>query len=204
MFSLLVNYKCTGLVLSNSHVRISSQVVDLVIGILFFLFPESEVFLEELDNALGISEVVLFELVNLVESFLESLVSEVAGGLVVLHHFVVEDGEVERQTELDWVAWREGNFVGFVVSLESLLLHFLELRVLGVFSDVTVVVTDHFHEECLGLTVAVFGKDLLLNHENDLLAVCSELGLNSFLVLSECVGELGVLRVLLDGGNGAA
>ena len=59
-----------------------SQVVDLVIALLF-LFPEGEVLLEELNDALGISEVVFFELVDLVEGILECLVSEVDSGLAV-------------------------------------------------------------------------------------------------------------------------
>jgi hypothetical protein len=58
---------------------------------LLFVFPESKVLLEEFDNALGITEVILLELVDLVKSILESLVSELAGSLVVLHNFVVED-----------------------------------------------------------------------------------------------------------------
>ena len=45
----------------------TSQVVDLVIA-LFLFFPESQVLLEKLDNALSITEVVLLELVDLVES----------------------------------------------------------------------------------------------------------------------------------------
>jgi hypothetical protein len=61
-----------------------------LVSILLFFSPESEVLLEEFDDALGISEVVFFKLVNLVEGILQCLVSEVASGFVVLHHFVVE------------------------------------------------------------------------------------------------------------------
>ena len=71
----------------------TSQVVDLVIALLLF-FPESQVLLEKLDNALSITEVVLLELVNLVEGLLQSIVRELAGLGVVLQHLVVENGEV--------------------------------------------------------------------------------------------------------------
>ena len=59
----------------------------------------------------------MLELINLVKSFLESLVSKLTSSLVVLHHLVVEDGEVERETELDWVARRKRDLVGFLVCL---------------------------------------------------------------------------------------
>ena len=66
----------------------------LVITFLLFL-PEGQVFLKELNDALGVTEVILLELVDLLESVLESLVSKLTSGLVVFHNFVVEDGEVE-------------------------------------------------------------------------------------------------------------
>ena len=62
----------------------------VVFTVLFFL-PKGEVLLKKFDNALGITEVVFLQLVNLVESILQSLVSELAGSLVVLHDFVVEN-----------------------------------------------------------------------------------------------------------------
>ncbi len=53
---------------------------------------------------LGVTEVILFELVNLVEGLLECFVGEVACGLVALYDFVVEHGEVQGEAELDGVA----------------------------------------------------------------------------------------------------
>ena len=94
----------------------SSQVVDLVFtGVLFFLFPESQILLEQLDDALGVAEVFLLEFIDLVKSFLEGFISEVASRLVVLHHFVMEHREIEGQAELDWVAWWEGDIISVFV-----------------------------------------------------------------------------------------
>ncbi len=67
-----------------------SKVVNLV-ATLFLVFPKSKVLLEELDDALGVTEVILLELVDFVKCILESLVGKFASGLVVLHNFVVED-----------------------------------------------------------------------------------------------------------------
>merc|ERR1711957_1056939 len=178
-----------------SSTRRLSKVVDGVVVVLRFS-PESEVLLEELNDGLGITEVVFLELVNFVEGILEGLVSEVAGGLVVLHGLVMEDGEVKGETELD--------AVGLVVGGKGLLLNLLEVVTLGVLGDVTVVVSDHLDEESLGLSVAGLGEDLVVDHVDDSLAVTLELGLNAGLVSKKGISELGVLGVLLDGGNGSA
>ena len=61
---------------------------------LFFLLPEGEVLLEELDDALCVTEVVLFKLVDLIESLLEGRIGELTCAGVVLEHLVVENGVV--------------------------------------------------------------------------------------------------------------
>ncbi len=109
-----------------------SQIVDFVTTVFLFLLPEGEVLLEQFDDALGVTEVVLFKLVNLVERFLEGLVSELASSLMILHDFVVEDGEVQGEAELDGVARRQSDLVGLVVSLECLLLNLLQIVTLGI------------------------------------------------------------------------
>ena len=43
-----------------------SQVIDRVVAF-FFLFPEGKVFLEKFDDALGVTEVIFFELIDFVE-----------------------------------------------------------------------------------------------------------------------------------------
>jgi hypothetical protein len=180
-----------------------SEVVDLVVAVLLLL-PEGQVLLEELDNALGISEVVFLELVDLVESILEGLVGKLASSLVVLHDFVVEDGEVEGETELDGVARGQGDLVGFVVCLKSILLDLLHEGTLCVLSDVAVVVADHLDEESLGLSIAGLSEHLLVDDVNNALAVAVELVLDVGLVVSEGTLVLGVLGVGFDGSDGAA
>ena len=71
-----------------------SKVIDLVTFLLLIL-PKGQVLLEKFNDTLSITEVILFELVNLVECVLKGFVSEFTSGLVVLHHFVVEYREVQ-------------------------------------------------------------------------------------------------------------
>ena len=183
---------------------VSSQVIDGVITLLFLL-PESEVLLEELDDALGVTEVVLLELVDFVESLLKGFVSELAGLGVILEDFVVEDREVKGEAELDGVASGEVDGVSLLVGLVGLVLDILKLSVLGVLSNVTVVVTDHLDEESLGLLGAVtVGENLIVDKSDDLVAVSNELGLDFGFVVKESIVELRVLGVLLDGRDGAA
>ena len=180
-----------------------SQVIDLVVAFLLF-FPEGQVLLEKFDDALGIAEVVLLKLIDFVEGLLEGVISELASFGVVLQDFVVEDGEVESQAELDGVAGRQIDGVGLFVGSLGLLLDFFKLGILSVLSDVAVVVTDHLHEEGLSLVSAIALKDAVVDHVNDLLAVSLKLLLDLRFVSEKCSVELGVLWVLLDSGDGAA
>ena len=161
-----------------------SQIVDFV-TVFLFLLPESEVLLEQFDDALGVTEVVFFKLVNLVESFLEGFVSELTGGLVVLHDFVVEDGEVQGETELDGVAGRKCNLVGLVVSLECFLLNLFQIVTLGILRNVAEVVTDHLDEKGFWFSTARFVEDLLVDHVDDVLTILVKFGLNLALVVGE-------------------
>jgi len=120
----------------------------IVLAFLFF-FPESEVFFQKFDDALCVTEVVFLELVNLVEGILECSVSELTGGFVVLHHFVVEYREIESKTQFDGVAWWESNLICLVVCLKSILLNLLKKTILSVLSDVAIVVTNHLNEKGL-------------------------------------------------------
>ena len=185
--------------LPNNH---NSQVLNFVVAL--FLLPESEVLLEELDDGLSILKVVFLEFVDLVEGLLEGAVGQGASFLVVLHHLVVEDGEVEGKAELDGVAGGKVDLVGIVVGFEGLLLDFLKLGIFGVLGNVAVVVADHLDEESLGLVLAVSVEDLGVDDLDDALAVVVQLLLNVVLVEGEGFLVLVVLGVALDGGDGAA
>ena len=76
----------------------------------------------------------------------------------------------------------------------------LKLFALCSLCNIAVVVTDHLDEEGLGFTVACLGKDLLVDHVNNTLAVTSELVLNLVLVGGKSSSVLGVLGVLLNCG----
>ena len=85
--------------------RVESLVSKVFDVVLFFLFfPEREVFFKELNDGLGISECLLVNIVDLLESIRQSSLSEFAGLLVVVHNFVMEDREVKGKSKSDWVA----------------------------------------------------------------------------------------------------
>ena len=145
----------------------------------------SEVLLEQLNDALGVTEVVLLKLINLVESFLKGLVGELAGGLMVLHDFVVEDREVQGETELDGVAGRQRDLVSLVVGLECLLLNLLQIVTLGILGNVAEVITDHLDEKGFWLTTTLLVEDLLVDHVDDVLAILVKFGFNLTLVVGK-------------------
>ena len=130
----------------------SSQVLDGLATFLFF--PESEVLLEELDDGLGVAEILFGNLINLVKGRLESLLSKLAGTLLVLHNFIVEDREVKCETELYRVAGRKINLLSLGVGLKGLSLNLLKLLILGSLGNVTIVVADHLDKECTGFLLA--------------------------------------------------
>ena len=129
----------------------TSQIFNIVVSTFFLFLPESEVFLEEFDDGLGISEVVLTKIVDLVESGLQRFIGQDASFLVVFHDFIVENREVEGQSELDGVAGWEIDGIGFGVGLECLLFDLLQLVSLGSLGNVSIVISYHLHEKCLGL-----------------------------------------------------
>ena len=102
-----------------------SEVVDVIVTTILFFFPKSQVLLKELDNWFGITEIILLKLINLVKSILKCTVSELASHLMVLHDFVVENGKIKGETELDGVAGGQSNLVCLIVSFERILLYLL-------------------------------------------------------------------------------
>ena len=150
----------------------TSQVVDGVVVTLLFFFPESQVLLEKLDDALGVTEVVLLKLVDLVEGRLQGVVGKLASRRVVLKHFVVEDRKVQGEAELDRVARCQINPVSLFVGRLGLGLGVFERAIFSVLSDVAVVVTNHLDEECLCLGRDVrLAQDEAVDHVDDFLAV---------------------------------
>jgi len=122
---------------------------------------------------------------------------------VVIHHLIMEHGEVQRKAQFDWVARRQLNFVGFCVSFERVLFDFFELCIFDVLGNVAVVISDHFNEKGASFSLAILGKHLLIDGANDSFAVGRQLRDDVRFVGGERGGILLVLRVLLDGSDGA-
>jgi len=179
-----------------------SEVLDGVL--LFLLLPEGKVLLEELDDGLGVSEGLFINVVNLLEGIREGLLSELAGLLVVVHHLVVEDREVEGKTKSNWVAGVEalGAGLGELVVLKGAIFDGLKLVGIGTLGDVPVVVSDHLVEEGLGLVGGGDLHALVLDVIDDGHALVVELTLDLLLVALEGLVELLVLWILLDGADG--
>jgi len=180
-----------------------SEVLDGVL--LFLFFPEREVFFEELNDGLGISESLLVNIVDLLESVRQSLLSEFAGLLVVVHNFVMEDREVKGKSKSDWVAGvqRLGRSGGLLIVGKSSILNGVELITLSALSNVSVVITHHLVEESFGL---IGGGDThagIFDDFNDSDALVVKLLLDLLLVPTEALIEFGVLWVLLDGTDGS-
>jgi len=96
----------TSIILGTKVESSCSQVLNIVL--LLFFFPERKVLFKEFDDRFGISEGLLVNVIDLLESVGESSFSEFTGLLVVVHNFVVEDGEVKSKTKSDWVAGVQG------------------------------------------------------------------------------------------------
>jgi hypothetical protein len=181
----------------------SSEVLD---GVLLLLFlPEGEVLLEQLDDALGVSKGLLIDIVDFLKGIRQGLLTELAGLLVVVHHLVVEHREVEGQTKSDWVAGVQtlGGGLSELVVFEGTVLDRFKLVSLGALGNVSVVVSNHFVEECLGLIGGGDLHALSLNNVDDGDALIVKLTLDLLLVGRETVVELLVLGVLLDGTDGS-
>jgi hypothetical protein len=115
--------------------------------LVLLVFPKAKVFFQQLNNAFCVTEIVFFKFINLVKGVLEGLVCKITGCFVVLHDLVVEHREVQCKAKLDWVAWRQGDLVGFVVGLQSFLFDLFHLLTLCILCNVAIIVADHFNEE---------------------------------------------------------
>jgi hypothetical protein len=180
-----------------------SQVFNGVLLLLFF--PEGEILLKEFDDRFGISEGLLIDVINLLESIWESSFSKLTGFLVLVHNFVVEDREVKSESKSDWVASIEGfgTGLGKFVVLKSTVLNDIELITLSALGNVSVVITDHLVEESFGLISGGNIHAWILNDADDADALVVKLLLDLLLVLGESIIKFGVFWVLLDGRDGS-
>ena len=133
--------------------------------LLFFFLPEREVFLEELDDGLGVSEGFFINVIDLLKSIGEGFLTEFTGLLVVVHDLVVEDREVKSKSESNWVARVEGLRAGLgqLIVLKCSVFNTFELIGLGALSNVSIVISNHLIEEGLGFVSGGNFHALILN-----------------------------------------
>ena len=99
---------------------------------------------QQLHDECGILVALFTQRVKLGNSIIKSLFCEVASLIRRVEDFVVEDGEVQRETKTDWVSWGEvsaGNFGGVLVGFEGLVGRDLTLLAHGKLGQVAVVVS---------------------------------------------------------------
>lgn len=178
-----------------------SEVLNVVLLLLFL--PEGKVLLEKLNDGFSISESFLVDIIDLLESIRQSLLTKGAGLFVVIHNLIVEHGEVKSQSESDWVASIEllGGIAGQLIVLKSSLLNSLKFVWRGAFGNISVIISNHLVEEGLGLISGGLLHALVLDDLNDVEALIVKLRLDLLLVSTESVVELLVLWVLLNGAD---
>ena len=124
---------------------------------------------------------------------------------MVVHNFVVENGEVKGQSESDWVARVKGlrRLVGKLVVLEGTVLDGIELITGGALSNISVIITDHLVEEGFGLVSGGLSHAGILDNVDDSDALVIELLFYLLFVGEESFVELLVFWVLLDSADGS-
>ena len=171
--------------------------------------PEGQVIADELHDGGGILVVLLLDLLDVSNGVVEGLLGELASLLGIVADFIIENGEVEGQSESDGVGGlevRSGNLLRVVVGIEGIVGGSLVLGVGGVLSNVSVVVASHLLVEDQGLGVVLGGRnELLVQEPDDLVADFVKLSLNLLLVFSEQADVGGSLGFLLglDGRENA-
>jgi len=173
--------------------------------LLFFFFPEGEVLFKELDDGFGISESLLVDVIDFLEGIRECGFSEFTSLLVVVHDFVVEDGEVEGKTKSDWVASVQGlgGSLSKLIVLKGTIFNGIELISLGALGNISVVITNHFVEEGFGLVSGGNLDAISFDSVNNGDALSVKLLFDLLFISTESIVELGVFWVLLDGTDGS-
>ena len=84
---------------------------------------------------------------------------------MVVHHFVIEDREIEGKTQSNWIACIQTlrKSISLLITLERPILNSIEFIGSGRFGNVSIVVTNHLLEECLGLVFGSEPETFLLN-----------------------------------------
>ena len=186
----------------------TSQVVDLVIA-LFLFFPEGEIFLEELNDGLGISEGLFIDIIDLLKCVGEGLFTKLASLLVVVHDLVMEDREVESKTKSNWIASVQSLrcLLRSKIGLIGTILNSIKLISFGTLSNISIVVTNHLLEESFGFIGGAFSNAGTFHNFNNGHALSVELLFDLSFVSTKTFIELRVLWILLnstdspDGGS---
>lgn len=114
---------------------------------------------------------------NISDGIIESRLGQVAGFFWVIEALVVEDGEVQSQSQSDRVGGLKlavSNIRGSRVGLESSLGNLFVQVVDGVLRNVSVVISLHLEVENLGLRSGGLLDQLLIQQIKDILAVSGE------------------------------
>jgi hypothetical protein len=124
---------------------------------------------------------------------------------MVVHNFIVEDGEVKSKTKSNWVACvqRFGGGLSKSVVFKGTILDGIKLITLSALGNVSVVVTHHLVEEGFGLVSGGNFHALGLDDLNNGDTLVVKFLFDFLLVASKSLVELGVFWVLLDGANGS-
>ena len=127
--------------------------------------PESEIVAQELHDESGVLVGLLVEGVELGNGVVEGGLGQAARTIGRVQDLVVEDGEVERQSEPDRMRGHElagGNVTGRLVGDETVLGRLLAIVAGGELGQVSVVVALHLVVEDLGLASAGVRYEVLV------------------------------------------
>jgi len=122
---------------------------------------------------------------------------------VVVHDFVMENGEVEGETESNWVTgvqalWSGG---GKLVVVECTIFYDIELSTLCALCHVSIIISNHFVKECLGFISVCYLHARAFHSINDWNALIVKFLFDLLFVISKTIVELGVFWVLFNCRN---
>lgn len=165
--------------------------------------PEGQVVSEELHDQCGVLVALLAEGIQLSDGIVEGLLGQMASTVGGVQDLVVEDGEVEGQSEANGVGrgqLGDGDIRGVLVGLEGLVRGLLALVAGGELGQVAVVVTLHLVVEDLGLSQLGVGDQVISKDLKDIIADALELLLDLGAVGLDHgdvgLGSLGLLLLL--------